>query len=118
VHGTDKAFLLQHARWFLLPSAQENFGIAVLEAIQEKCPVVISDEVYLADHLPPAAQILPVTRDAWVGFLREKLDDETLRSNAAESLYAHACTTFDHDRIAEVWASTLAGLFTVQASVA
>ena len=35
------------------PSKQENFGLAVFEAIARGCPVVVSDEVYSADCLEP-----------------------------------------------------------------
>ncbi len=36
---------------FVLPSDNENFGIAVVEALLSKCPVLISDGVYLSDEL-------------------------------------------------------------------
>src|SRR5205823_2585288 len=39
---------------FALPSSNENFGIVVLEALLAGTPVVISDEVYIADELSAA----------------------------------------------------------------
>ena len=111
VYGQDKSFLLGHAQWFLLPSSHENFGIAVLEAIKERCPVVISDQVYLADNLPSSAQVLPLTEDAWVRFFKDKLDDDALRASAAEDLHRHVSGDFDMERISRKWVECLTGLF-------
>jgi glycosyltransferase involved in cell wall biosynthesis len=47
VHGREKVALYQHARVFGLPSDDENFGIAVAEAMASGTPVVISDRVAL-----------------------------------------------------------------------
>ena len=44
---------------FALPSDNENFGIAVLEAVLAGTPVVISDEVYLADDLGQGITVCP-----------------------------------------------------------
>jgi len=41
--------LLRGARCFVLSSYNENFGMAVLEAMAAGCPVVVSEEVGLAD---------------------------------------------------------------------
>jgi glycosyltransferase involved in cell wall biosynthesis len=44
-----KQQLLRRARCFVLPSYNENFGMAVLEAMAAGCPVVVSEEVGLAE---------------------------------------------------------------------
>ena len=49
VQGDAKTSLLQQADWFLLPSAAENFGIAVVEAMAAGTPVIISPQVAVAD---------------------------------------------------------------------
>lgn len=49
VQGDAKTSLLQQADWFLLPSASENFGIAVVEALAAGTPVIISPQVAVAE---------------------------------------------------------------------
>jgi glycosyltransferase involved in cell wall biosynthesis len=39
---------------FVLPSLQENFGIAVVEAMSAGCPVIVSEEVSLAQEIAEA----------------------------------------------------------------
>jgi len=53
LEGDDKWRELQQADWFVLPSASENFGISVVEALAAGTPVVISPHVAVAapiDH--------------------------------------------------------------------
>lgn len=45
ISGAVKAAAFQGAEAFVLPSHQENFGIAVAEALSHGCPVLISDQV-------------------------------------------------------------------------
>jgi glycosyltransferase involved in cell wall biosynthesis len=47
--GETKWVLLRLARCFVLSSYNENFGMAVLEAMAAGCPAVVSEEVGLAD---------------------------------------------------------------------
>ena len=54
VQGDDKTSLLQQADWFLLPSAAENFGIAVVEAMAAGTPVIVSPQVAVADLIEAA----------------------------------------------------------------
>ncbi|MEZ4701058.1 MAG: glycosyltransferase [Rhodothermales bacterium] len=51
VHGAAKTRLLDRSRLFVLPSFQENFGVAVLEAIAAGLPVVIAPAVQLASFV-------------------------------------------------------------------
>lgn len=54
VSGEAKQALLDQADWFLLPSAAENFGIAVAEALAHGVPAVLSPGVALADQVAEA----------------------------------------------------------------
>jgi len=54
VQGDAKISLLQQADWFLLPSAAENFGIAVVEALAAGTPVIVSPQVAVAELIVAA----------------------------------------------------------------
>jgi glycosyltransferase involved in cell wall biosynthesis/SAM-dependent methyltransferase len=49
VTGRGKRALLQRSDAFVLPSADESFGVAVAEAMAVGCPVVVSPEVAIQD---------------------------------------------------------------------
>jgi glycosyltransferase involved in cell wall biosynthesis len=48
---------------FVLPSLHENFGFAVVEAIAQECPVIVSDRVSVASFITDAKAGLVVTPD-------------------------------------------------------
>ena len=64
VQGADKDALLAAADAFVLLSSQENFGIAVAEALAVGLPVVISDQVALAPDVQAEGAGLVVPIDA------------------------------------------------------
>lgn len=66
LEGSLKASALQGASLFALPSHQENFGIAAAEAMACAVPVVVSQQVNLANEIAQA-------RAGWVSSL--ELDD-------------------------------------------
>jgi glycosyltransferase involved in cell wall biosynthesis len=51
VTGDKKERLLSQATLVVLPSLHENFGVAVLEAVEAGVPVLVSPEVQLADFV-------------------------------------------------------------------
>lgn len=117
VDGPRKAWLLCNAQWFLLPSWHENFGVAVLEAIQHGCPVVISDQVALADELPVSSPILPIDLEAWTTFMRNRLEDQSYRTAQKLAQSTVAAERFKIEDLASRWSATLHEIFAVESSV-
>jgi glycosyltransferase involved in cell wall biosynthesis len=111
VAGDDKSYLLQRASWFLLPSFQENFGVAVLEAITCGCPTVISDQVFLADDLHERSEVLPVNTDAWAKFMEERMPDDSWRKELARLDRELVVPRMTIEKIARAWAEKLSQTF-------
>lgn len=111
VTGRDKRYLLQHADWFLLPSLQENFGIAVLEAVEQGCAVAISDCVYLAESFRPESEVLPLRASAWVEFFQSRMQDPEWRARVAREDREHLSRTFSMEGIVRQWRDTFLSLF-------
>jgi glycosyltransferase involved in cell wall biosynthesis len=63
VLGDDKELLFRSASVFVLPSYSENFGNAILEAMQHGVPVVVTPEVGAADIVRKAGGGLVVAGD-------------------------------------------------------
>jgi len=110
VSGQEKSWLLHRAEWFLLPSSQENFGIAVLEAVAHNCAVAITDRVYLSESFRPGSVVLPLEADAWVKFLRGQFQDLEFRNQTAAADHAHLLKSFRMDLIVQRWASAFRNL--------
>jgi glycosyltransferase involved in cell wall biosynthesis len=111
VAGLDKRYLLHRADWFLLPSQQENFGIAVLEAVEAGCAVAVSDRVYLAESFRVESEVLPLSVDTWAEFFRTRMQDAEWRRRVSLEDRDHLLKTFQMDRIVEQWTNTLRDLF-------
>lgn len=111
VAGDDKSYLLQRSSWFLLPSFQENFGVAVLEALTYSCPVVISDQVFLADVLHDRSEVLPVNINAWVRFMEERMPDDSWREQLARLDKEILIPKMRIESVAQAWAETLSQVF-------
>jgi glycosyltransferase involved in cell wall biosynthesis len=112
VSGAAKADLLAGADLLALPSAGENFGNVVVEALGVGTPVLLSPEVFLADELVPAhaAAVCDRTPDAVGRHLRWLLDDADTRLAlaaagqhfVAERLSLPAVAARYHQVVAEV----------------
>lgn len=111
VAGGDKTYLFQRSHWFLLPSSQENFSNATLEAIQYGCPVAISDQVYFSEFLHKSSEVLPVTHAAWVAFIKNRMADEPRRLNILELDQVLVKPRFEIKEIAKAWAGTMRKIF-------
>jgi glycosyltransferase involved in cell wall biosynthesis len=87
VSGDEKQRVLREAWAFALPSHQENFGVAVLEAVAAGLPVVISGEVQLQSFIAENDLGRIVDRSdstAIAKGLRDVLSDEAALRRVAE----------------------------------
>ena len=102
VSGQTKAECLANADVFVLPSHNENFGIAVLEAIAAGVPAVVSPGVQLAPWV--AEQRLGVIADrdpaALADAILSVLGDAELRSRVAQNGAEAVTRTFGLPRVA------------------
>lgn len=78
VSGGEKSRLLSEAEVVVAPSEDENFGIAVAEAIMHGTPVVTTSRVEAAAHLPAdvCARLEMVTPDAIADAIRSMLRND------------------------------------------
>ena len=104
LEGAAKAGALRSAWAFVLPSHQENFGIAVAEALAAGTPVLVSDQVaiwreVLADGAGLVApDTLAGTIDVLRRFLALSADDQHAMRRRARRCFA---SRFDIFRAAE-----------------
>lgn len=76
VQGAQKESLLASADLFVLPSYQENFAIAAVEALQQGIPVLVSDQVAIHDDIrrAGAGRVVKCDPQALAEGLMEMLD--------------------------------------------
>jgi glycosyltransferase involved in cell wall biosynthesis len=122
VTGKSKEYLLAHSRVFCLPSDNENFGLAVAEAMASGLPIVTTTGValhdlvveYKAGHV--LSEVTPATLAAAITAL---LEADELRAQAANASRA-AAQTLSWDAVAmrleEMYRSTLPQGPTMEAS--
>ncbi|MGL6096655.1 MAG: glycosyltransferase [Fimbriiglobus sp.] len=99
VAPADRWSVFDGADAFVLPSYQENFGIAVAEALARGVPVVVSDRVQIAPDLAAAgcARVVPLDPGAVAAALDALLADPAgrLRLGAAGRAFAAEHYTWD-----------------------
>jgi glycosyltransferase involved in cell wall biosynthesis len=80
--GTEKRALLNNAALFALPSAQENFGLAVGEAMAAGVPVVVTPAVNLAPEITAvgAGWVTERKAEAIAGCLGEAMTNSAERA--------------------------------------
>jgi glycosyltransferase involved in cell wall biosynthesis len=102
VTGQTKTECLRAADVFVLPSHNENFGIAVLEAIAAGVPVVVSPGVQLAPWVAKHRLGVVADRDpaAVADAILAVLGDPDLRSRVARSGAEAVVTDFGMPRVA------------------
>ncbi|ALG67523.1 glycosyltransferase [Beggiatoa leptomitoformis] len=108
VQGEEKLAVLRESYVFALPSYSENFGIAVLEAMACRCPVLISDKVNL-HHDIQAAQagvIVPCEQHALQQALAELLANPQQAQDYGKKGRQLVENRFQWQRIGELMAQT------------
>lgn len=87
LRGGETRDALAAASLFVLPSLQENFGMAVAEALAAACPVVVSPQVGLAEAVRTHAAGLVVqpTADTLADAIVDLMSDEPRRAVFGEN---------------------------------
>ena len=113
--GRDKLAAFADAALFLLPSASENFGIAVVEAMACGTPVVISKNVNIWREIvgDGAGVAEPVEAERFAAAAARLLDDAEAHARMAEAARASVRARWDWSRVAveleRMYADVLAG---------
>lgn len=102
VTGAAKQRLLREARCLLLPSRFESFGNVVLEALDERTPVLVSTETPWEDLPAGLGRWLPRDAGIWAREIASLLTPETKRETDPEERAGYLAR-FDEARIREAW---------------
>jgi glycosyltransferase involved in cell wall biosynthesis len=105
LRGRERVEALVDADLFVLPSYQENFGIAVIEALAAGCPVVISDQVNIHTEITAArvGAVVPTEVGALSMEIASWLNDAKLREDVGRRGPAFVRERYDWNRIARDW---------------
>jgi glycosyltransferase involved in cell wall biosynthesis len=80
IYGERKWAVLTGAKLFCLPSRQEGFSVAILEALACRTPVVISDQCHFPEVASAnAGRVVPLDPERIAAAFREILTDENIR---------------------------------------
>jgi glycosyltransferase involved in cell wall biosynthesis len=103
VTGETKAYLLQNADIFVLPSYYENFGIAVAEAMAAGTPVVISNQVHIWEDIQQAQAgwVSTLEVDAIASLIKIALLDADERKRRGLNAFRYAKKHYSWDIIAQ-----------------
>lgn len=103
LNGTDRLTALVDADVFILTSYSENFGMAVVEAMACGLPVIVSDQVGLADliHQENAGLITQLEPESISTALLTLLQDPDLASKIGETGKIVARRSFAPDAVAQ-----------------
>ncbi|MBN1490240.1 MAG: glycosyltransferase [Phycisphaerae bacterium] len=103
LRGQLKWAALAASQLFVLPSHQENFAIAVAEALRIGTPVVISDRVNIWPTVARggAGRVVPRDLNSLVDALLASLEDPVAWRAMSEAAVSVACECFDWRRSAD-----------------
>jgi glycosyltransferase involved in cell wall biosynthesis len=102
--------VLADADLFVLPSHQENFGIAVVEALAAGCPVLVSNHVNIHSEISAAGVggVIATRIDSLAAALTKWMGEPELRSAAAGKARPYVRDNYDWRAIASRWAQRYA----------
>ena len=105
VEGGQKLSLFSDSDIFCLPSHQENFGLAVLEAMAAGLPVLVSEHVNLSEEIGKqgAGLVTSLGIEEIAGALNKLLEDDTLRYQMGAHGKALVRREYSWDLISEWW---------------
>ena len=103
VEGADKERLMAASTVFALPSFQENFGVAVMEAIGAGLPVVISRYVQLASYVEKhnLGHVIDTDVDALAFSIVEILRNHEYRQHCRQNGPVHIQNDFSVDSVGQ-----------------
>jgi glycosyltransferase involved in cell wall biosynthesis len=112
LRGPDRVAALAEADVFALFSHQENFGLAVVEALACGTPVLISDQVNIHRKITQGGvgAVAPVRVAEMAALLTEWLRNKPLRRDAARRARPFVQEHYDATRVAELWKGHYAAL--------
>lgn len=104
-YGRDRLVALSEADFFVLPSRHENFGISVVEAMACGLPVLISDQVQIADELrdQEVGSVLPLNSAAWAAELDRWFQDTHLCRQTGQRAIQLAKQRYDWPVVIDRW---------------
>lgn len=105
LRGADRVAALADAELFVLPSYQENFGIAVVESLAAGTPVVISDQVNICGEVIAGGVggVVPLDVAALAREINRWMSNDVLRGAAAAKARPFVWERYDWRRIARRW---------------
>ena len=92
VSGQQKSDLFQEASVFVMPSVNENFGIAALEAMSHGCPTVVSEGCGIASEVEDKAclVVVPLKSDELAAAVNNIIDSVELSRELSQKGFTEA----------------------------
>ncbi|NNM27874.1 MAG: glycosyltransferase, partial [Phycisphaerales bacterium] len=111
LRGDDRIGAFTDATLFALTSYQENFGVAVVEALAAGLPVLISDQINIHEEVSAAGVgvVVPMDIAAVADALETWLADEARRAKAAERARPFVRERYEWGAIARRWVERYGG---------